>query len=153
LRSAGLAIDVFEESNDAIARAIRLTRGLLTERQNAFGAPQVDDDVVALLEAANDALDELALLVLELLEDEVALFVTDALDEDLFRRLRRNAAELRARLLHHEQLAELLVLLGGLLRVGRVPEDLEAEFLAELCLEPLLLRVLDRDLALLVGHI
>src|SRR5262249_34672867 len=117
------------------------------------GATEIDDEVVALLEAADDALDELALLVLELVEDEIALFVAHALDEHLLRRLRRDAAELRARLLHLEEIAELFVLLGGLLRVGRVPEDLEAELLAELRFEAVLLRVLEGDLALLVGDV
>ncbi len=101
----------------------------------ALGASEVDDDVVALLEAPDDALDELALAVLELVEDEVALVVAHALDEHLLRRLRRDAAEGLARLLHAQEVAELLVLLGGLLRVRRVPEDLEAELLAELRLE------------------
>ena len=119
LRAAGLAVDVLHVGDDAIARAVRLARRLLAEREDALGAAEVDDDVVALLEAPDDALDELALAVLELVEDEVALVVADALDEDLLGGLRGDAAEGRARLLQLEEVAELLVLLGGLLGVVR----------------------------------
>ena len=115
--------------------------------------PEVDDEVVALLEPADDALDELTLAVLELVEDEVPLLVAHALDEHLLGRLRGDAAEGLARLLHAQDVAELLVLLGGLLGVRRVPEDLEAELLAHLRLEAEALRVLDRDLAVVVGHV
>ena len=136
LRAAGLAVDVLHVGDDAVAGAVGLARRLLAERQDALGAAEVDDEVVALLEAAHDALDELALAVLELVEDEVALLVADALDEHLLGGLRGDAAERLARLLDAQDVAELLVLLGGLLRVGRVPEDLEAELLAHLGLEP-----------------
>ena len=46
--------------------AVRLARRLLAEREDRLGAAEVDDDVVALLEAADDAGDELALAVLVL---------------------------------------------------------------------------------------
>ncbi len=55
-------------------------------------------------------------------------------------------------LLHPEQLAELLVLLLRLVGVFRHVEDLEAELLAGLGLEPVALGVVDADLALLVLH-
>ena len=136
LRAAGLAVDVLHVGDDAIAGTVGLARRLLAERQDALGATEVDDDVVALLEAPDDAADELALAVLVLVEDDVALGVAHALEEHLLGGLGGDAAELAARLLELEQIAELLVLLGGLLRVVRVPEDLEAELLAELGLEP-----------------
>src|SRR5205085_11247420 len=44
LRAAGLAIDVLEEGDDAIAGAIRLARCLLAEREDALGATEVDDE-------------------------------------------------------------------------------------------------------------
>ena len=59
-------------------------------------------------------------------------------NEHLLGRLRRDAAEGAARLLHVEQVAELFVLLAGALGVTRVPEHLEAELLAELGFEPVL---------------
>ena len=138
LRAARLAIDVLDVGDDAVARAVRLARRLLAERQDALGAAEVDDDVVALLEAADDALDELALAVLELVEDEVALFVADALDEHLLRRLRGDAAERRcAPASRLRRSPNSLSCSARLLRVVRVPEDLEAELLAELRLEAL----------------
>ncbi len=150
---ARLAVDVLDVGDDAVAGAVRLARRLLAEREHALGAVEVDDEVVALLEAAHGALDELALAVLELVEDEVALFVADALEEDLLGGLRGDAPEGGARLLHVQEVAELLVLLGRLLRVARVPEDLEAEVLAELGLEASRLRVLEGDLAVVVGRV
>ena len=83
----------FTYATIAVARAVRLARRLLAERQDALRPAEVDDEVVALLEAPDDALDELALAVLELVEDEVALFVADALDEDLLGGLRGDAPE------------------------------------------------------------
>ena len=50
--------------------------------------------------------------------------------------------------LSFEQVAELLVLLAGLLGVFGAPEDLEAELLAEVGLEPVRLASVERDLAL-----
>jgi len=50
--------------------------------------PEIDDDVVALLEPADDSADELALLVLVLVVDEVALRVANALDGWLAKRPR-----------------------------------------------------------------
>ncbi len=143
LRAAGLAVDVLDVGDDAVAGAVRLARRLLAERQDALGLAEVDDDVVALLEAANDAADELALAVLVLVEDEVALGVAHALEEDLLGGLGRDAAERGARLLQLEQVAELLVLRARLLGVFGAPEDLEAELLAELGLEPRRLGVVE----------
>ncbi len=75
--------------------------------------------------------DELALAILVLVEDEVALGVADALQQDLLRRLRGDAAEGRAAVLELQDVAVLLVLLARLLRVLGAPEDLEAELLAQ----------------------
>src|SRR5262249_51150885 len=83
LRPGTLAVDLFDVGDDAIARAVRLARRLLAVRQHGLGPPEVDDDVVAALEAADDPADELALAVLVLVVDEVPLGVAQALDEHL----------------------------------------------------------------------
>src|SRR5690606_3187746 len=93
LRAAGLAVEVRGDGDEAVAGAVPLARGLLARRQDRLGAAEVDDDVRAPLEAAHDAGDELALAVLVLVVDELALRVADALDDHLLRRLRGDAAE------------------------------------------------------------
>src|SRR5580692_10420678 len=75
-----------------------VARGLLAEREDSFGPSEIDDDVVALLEPTHDPLDELPFPVLEFVVDEVALLVSDPLDEDLFGGLRGDATERGARL-------------------------------------------------------
>jgi hypothetical protein len=114
---------------------------------------RIDDDVVALLEPTHDPLDELPFPVLEFVVDEVALLVSDPLDEDLFGGLRGDATERGARLLHAQEVAVLAILLGRLLRIGRVPEDLETELLAQLGVEAAVLGIFEADLAVLVGRI
>jgi hypothetical protein len=93
LRLAGRAGDVEHVGLDPVARTVGLGRDLLAAREDRLGPVQVDDDV-ALLEAPDDAGDELALPVLELVEGELALGVADLLDDDLLRGLGRDAAEL-----------------------------------------------------------
>ena len=99
---------------------------------------------VAALEAAHDAGDDLALAVLELVEDVLALGVADALDDHLLGGLRGDAAEALALLLQLEQVAELAVLLPRALGVLLAVEDLEDELVAELGLEAVALGVLAR---------
>ena len=72
--------------------AVRLARHLLAHRQDRLVAADVDDEVAA-LEAPDDAGDELALAVLELVEDVVALRLAHALDDHLLGGLRGDAAE------------------------------------------------------------
>ena len=93
--------------------------------------------------------DDLALAVLELVVDVVALGLADALVDDLLRRLRGDAAELLARVLEVDQLAELLVLLASAVVVLGAVEHLEQQLVAELGLEAGLARLRDRDLAAL----
>src|SRR5690606_35174348 len=100
----------------------------------------------AALEAPDDAGDQLTAAVLELVEDQLALRVADALDDHLLGGLRGDATEAAAVLLHLQQIAELLVLLARLVGVFRKVEDLEAELLADLGLETVATRVLDGDL-------
>src|SRR5690606_16535038 len=158
-RAARLAVDVLHVGHHAVAGSIGLPGRLLARGQDPLGASEVDDDVVALLEAAHDAADQLPLAVLELVEDDVALGVADALQEHLLGRLRGDAPEGAAGLLHVEHGAELLVLLARALRVAGMPEHLKAELLADLGVEAVLARHLERDLPLRVfdllddGHV
>ena len=107
--------------------------------QDRLGAAEVDDDVAA-LEAAHDAGDELALAVLVLVEDVLALGLADALEDDLLGGLRGDAAERLPGPVQVEQVAELLVLLLGLGLILLGVEDLEQELVAELGLEAEALR-------------
>src|SRR5262249_41054502 len=141
-------VDVLDVGDDAVARPVRLARRLLAERQDALGLADVDDDVVALLEAPHDAADQLALAVFVLVEDEIALGVADALEEHLLGRLRGDAAERRPALLQLEDVADLPVLLAGLVGVLGPPEDLETELLAQRRVELVLLPGLEADLPL-----
>src|SRR6185369_14165201 len=107
-----------------------------------------DHDVVALLEATNDAADELALAIFVLVENDVAFGVTHALQQHLLGRLRGDAAERAARLFHVQHGAELFVLLARTLGIARMPEHLETELLADLRFEAVLDRNVERNLAL-----
>src|SRR5262249_50039248 len=73
---------VQHERLPAVAGAVRLARRLLAHRQHRLGAPQVDDDVAA-LEAKGDAADDLALAILVVVEDVLALRIARALDDHL----------------------------------------------------------------------
>ncbi len=148
-----LAVDLLDVRDDAVTGAVGLARGLLAVWEHRLGATEVDDDVVAALEAANDAANELALAVLVLVVDEISLGIAEALDEHLLRGLRGDAPELRALHLDLEDLAELFVLLTSPLEVLREVEDLEAELLAELRLEARLLRLVEGDLARGLGDL
>ena len=99
-------LDVDDVGADAVALAIALARDLLLLGQDRVGAAEVDDDVL-LLEALHDAGGELALAVLELVEDDVALGVAHALDDVLLGRLRGDAAELLGRQLREQLVADL----------------------------------------------
>src|SRR6185436_8699414 len=81
LRAARFAVDVADVGDDAVAGPVRFTRRLLAERKHALGLAEVDDDVVALLEPADDAADELPFAVLVLVVDDVALGIPHALQE------------------------------------------------------------------------
>ena len=116
-----LAQHVEDVGLDAVAGAVALAGHLLADRQHRLGAAQVDDDVAA-LEAADDAGDELALAVLVLVEDVLALGVAGALDDDLLGGLGGDAAEAAAEGLELEEVAPLLVLGAGrglVVRAGR----------------------------------
>ena len=106
LRPLARELDVEDEGADAIALAVALARDLLLLGQDRVGAAEVDDDVL-LLEALHDAREELALAVLELVEDDVALGVAHLLDDVLLGRLRGDAPELLRRQLGEQLVADL----------------------------------------------
>src|SRR5262249_11738015 len=131
---------------------IGLARRLLAERQDALGSPDVDDNVVTLLEAPHDAADELTHAVFVFVEDEVAFGIAHALEKYLLRCLRGDAAERGAPLLQTQQIAVLAILLARFVGVFGAPEDLEAELLTEGRIELVLVDVRLGDLALRIGY-
>ena len=151
LRAARGLVDVDDVGDDAVAGAVRLARHLLAHRQHGLGAAQVDDDVAA-LEPADDAGDELALAVLVLVEDVLALGLAHALQDDLLGGLRGDAAEALPGAVELQELAVLGVLLLGLGLILLVVEDLEQQLVADLGLEAEALRVRDGDLLALVAR-
>src|SRR5882724_672736 len=122
-----------------------LARHLIAHGQQRLGAAEIDDDVAA-LEPTHDARDELALAVLVLVEDVLALGLAHALQDDLLGRLRGDAAEALPRAVELEQLSVLRVLLLGLGLILLVVEDLEEELVADVGLEVEALGVRDGDL-------
>src|SRR5205823_8001537 len=145
LRPLRLAQDVEDEGLHPVAGAVALARRLLADGEDRLGAAEVDDDV-ATLEAQHDAADDLALAILVVVEDVLALGVAGALDDDLLRRLRGDAPEALAIRLQAQDVAVALVLDASLLLVLGAVEDLEEQLVADLRLDPLLAGVLDGDL-------
>ena len=92
LRAAVLAADRQDQRADAVADADHFARDLLVAADDALGAAEVDDDV-AELDALDDAGDDLAGAVLELLILALALGVADLLEDDLLGGLGGDAAE------------------------------------------------------------
>ncbi len=99
------------------------------ERQHGFRLAEVDVDVVV-LDALDEARQDVTLAAHELLVDDAALCLADALDDDLLRRLSGDAAEIRRRHLDLDDVAYLVVRLD---RAG----------LSQRNLRDLVLRVLD----------
>src|SRR5262249_27168313 len=112
--------------------------------------PDLDDEV-ATLEATHGTGDELALAVLELVVDVVALGLAHALDDHLLGRLRRDAPEGLDGVVQVQQIPVLLLLLAGAIRVLGAVEDLEQQLVTELGLETMLLGIGHGDLAALLG--
>ena len=115
LRAAVLAADLEDQRADAVADADDFARDLLVAADDALGAAEVDDDV-AELDALDDAGDDLAGAVLELLVLALALGVADLLEDDLLGGLRGDAAELDRRQRIDDEVAEL----GARLQLLRV---------------------------------
>ena len=94
-----------DQRADAVADADHLARDLLVAADDAFGAAEVDDDM-AELDALDDAGDDLADAVLELLELALALGVADLLEDDLLGGLGGDPAELDRRQRIDDEVAE-----------------------------------------------
>ena len=118
LRAAGFAADAQDQRADAVADADHLARDLLVAADDALGAAEVDDHV-AELDALDDAGDDLAGAVLELLILALALGVADLLEDDLLGGLGGDSAELDRRQRIDDEVADARVLLE-LLRALRV---------------------------------
>ena len=129
LRSLVRLLDLDDVCLDAVAVRVRLRRDLLSRRQHGFRLAEVDVDVVV-LDALDEARQDVTLAAHELLVDDAALCLADALDDDLLRRLSGDAAEIRRRHLDLDDVAYLVVRLD---RAGLSQRDLR----------DLVLRVLD----------
>src|SRR5215217_2228130 len=112
LRALGLATDVVDVAADAVADVEVLTRDRLVAAHDAFAAAQVDDDV-AVLDALDRAVDDLADAILELFELTLALGFADLAGHDLASHLGLDAAELERRQLLVGHLADEGVAVGG----------------------------------------
>src|SRR5262249_46687085 len=73
-------IDVEDQGADAVALTVALVGYLVLLGQDRLGAPEIDDHILA-LEPLNDARNDLALAILELVVNLFALGVADMLDE------------------------------------------------------------------------
>src|SRR5579871_3560549 len=96
LRALGLPADVVDVAADAIADLKVLARDRLVAADDAFAAPEIDDDV-AVLDALDDAVDDLADAVLELLVLALAFGVADLARHHLPGHLGLHAPELEGR--------------------------------------------------------
>ena len=101
-------LDADDVRPDSITLPIPFPRHLLLFRQDRIGPSQVHDDVV-LFEALHDAVNQLALAILELVEDDLALDVPHPLYDVLLGRLSRDPAEHRGVDLHQQLIAQLHV--------------------------------------------
>src|SRR3990172_4745263 len=85
-------LDAQNQRADAVSLAVALTGNLLFLQENRVGLAQVDDDIF-LLEALDDAVEQLPLAALEFVVDDFSFGVADSLNDILFCGLRRDAAE------------------------------------------------------------
>ena len=131
LRSAGVFLDVDDESDETITDAIVFALDLLAHRQDGFRLAEVDDDVAA-LEATDDAGDQLTFAIAIFVERVVTLGFANALDDDLLGRLRRDATEALDGVVQIQQIAVLRLLLSGPLGVSVGVEDLEQQLVTDL---------------------
>ena len=94
LRTLGGLLHAHDHGLDASAVLVVLGLDLLAPRQLGLDAAQLDQRVVARVALLDDAGDQLADAVDVLLVHEVALGLTDALEDDLLGRHRGDAAEI-----------------------------------------------------------
>ena len=118
LRPPILADDAQDDRADPVADPEQLARNLRVAADDALGAAEIDDDM-AELDPLDDAGDDLAAALLELLILPLALGVADLLEDDLLGGLGGDPAELDRRQRIDDEVAELRVLLE-LLRVLQV---------------------------------
>ncbi len=112
---------------DALAGVVRFTGDLFAARQKGLGLAHRDDGGPP-LEALDGAEDEIALLGEVLAEDGVALFLADALDDELLGRLGGDAAEFIGR----EHLLAFAHRDGA---AGAIDNDLDAFLVLELLVD------------------
>ena len=119
LRAALLAAHVVDVGADAVAIAEGLARDQLVAADDALAAAEIDDDV-AVFDALDLAVDDLADAVLELLVLAVALGVAHLLDDHLLGRLGGDAAEIDRRQRLGDEVAELGggIAVAGILQRG-----------------------------------
>ena len=91
---------------DAVARRVALGARLFLARQHRLDAADLEDDV-AVLEALDRAVHDVADALVVLGEDVLALGLADLLEDDLLGGLRRDAAEHLGRLRELHLVAEL----------------------------------------------
>ena len=96
LRAARLAADVVDVGADAIAVANVLARDHLVAANDALGTAEIDDDV-AVLDALDGAVDDLADAILVLAVVALALGLAHLLHDDLLGVLRGDATEIQRR--------------------------------------------------------
>ena len=96
LRATGLGADFLDIGADAVAVAEHLAVDQLVAAQNGLAPAHVDDDV-AVFGPLDQTVDDLALTVLEFFVLTLAFRFADFLQDDLFRGLRRDPAEIHRR--------------------------------------------------------
>ena len=106
LRSALLAPHVVDVGADAVAEAHVLARDHLVAADDALGAAEIDDDV-AVLDALDGAVGDLADAVLVLVVLALALGLAHLLHDHLLGVLRGDAAEIERRQRLGDQVADL----------------------------------------------
>ena len=130
LRAALLAAHVVDVGADAVAVAVHLARDQLVAADDRFATAEIDDDV-AVLDALDRAVHDLADAVDVLVVHPLALGIAHLLDDDLLGRLGGDAAELDGRQRLGDEVAELcgIVLASSALRqvdlAGRLFDGLD----------------------------
>jgi hypothetical protein len=92
LRTALIFVHLDQQHLDPLSGPIALVRHLLPGGHHRLGFPELDDDCPR-VRALDDAIQHLALLVVEVFVDRVPLIVPNPLQDDLFHRLGGDAAE------------------------------------------------------------
>ena len=106
LRAALLAADVVDIGADAVAIAVHFARDQLVAADDGFTAAEVDDDV-AIFDALDGAVDDLADTIDVFVIHALALGIAHLLDDHLLGRLGSDAAELDGRQWLADEVADL----------------------------------------------